>query len=167
MKVILYMAMTANGYIARENGDTPWSTEEWRSFAEVVARTKNMIIGRKTYEIMKFENEFAKIGNPFVVVISSDRREEDDAKFEQNPINALSLMQANSYEEVLVAGGGQLNSVFMKEGLVSEIYLDIEPLMFGRGVKLFADNDFEEKLELLDVKKLSQHTVQLHYKIID
>lgn len=159
--------MTANGYIARENDDTPWSIDEWKSFAEVVGRTKNMIIGRKTYEIMKFENEFAKIGDPFVIVITSERKEEEGVKFEQNPINALSRMQASGYDEVLIAGGSQLNSSFMKEGLVSEIYLDVEPLIFGKGIKLFAESDFEERLELLGVKQLSKNTVQLHYRVIE
>lgn len=166
MKVILYMAMTANGYIARENGDTPWSIEEWQSFAGVVGRTKNIILGRKTYEIMKFENEFVKIDNPFVVVVSNERKDEESVQFEQNPINALTRMQTNGYEEVLVAGGSQLNSAFIKEGLVSEIYLDVEPMIFGKGIKLFAEADFEEKLELLGVKQLSKNTVQLHYKIL-
>lgn len=158
--------MTANGYIARENDDTPWSIEEWKCFAEVVARTKNLVIGRKTYEIMKDENEFAKIGNPFVVVVSNRQSEDEGVNFVHNPINALALLQKQGYHEVLVAGGSRLNASFMEAGLVSELYLDIEPLIFGAGIKLFANADFEERLELLNVKKLSEDTVQLHYKVI-
>ncbi len=52
-KVILYMAMTTNGYIARTNNDTPWSNEEWLSFAKKVEEVKNLVMGRKTFEIMK------------------------------------------------------------------------------------------------------------------
>lgn len=167
MKVILYMAMTVNGYIARENGETPWSDEEWQSFAEVARRTKNLIIGRKTFEVMKADDEFVKIGNPFTVVVSSQWSDEAGYNFASNPISALALMQKQGFEEVLVAGGGLLNSAFMAEGLVSEIYLDVEPLIFGKGVKLFASDDFEEKLELLNVKQLSKNTVQLHYKVIE
>lgn len=55
---------------------------------------------------------------------------------------------------------------FMKEGLINEIYLDVEPLIFGKGIKLFADSDFEYNLELLEVNKLNENTVQLHYKVI-
>lgn len=31
MKVILYMATSINGYIAREDYSTPWSEEEWKA----------------------------------------------------------------------------------------------------------------------------------------
>ena len=59
-----------------------------------------------------------------------------------------------------------LNSSFMKEKLIDEIHLDVEPLVFGRGIKLFADDDFESRLELVGTKKLSANTVQLHYRVL-
>jgi len=49
------MAMSVNGYIAKENGETHWSDEEWRSFSEKVKEFACIIIGRKTYEIMRGE----------------------------------------------------------------------------------------------------------------
>ena len=74
MKVTLYMAMTANGMIARKNGDTPWSASEWKSYSKSVRSHKALIIGRRTYEIMKKGNDFKRIGNPFVVVVSKNLR---------------------------------------------------------------------------------------------
>ena len=53
----------------------------------------------------------------------------------------------------------------MKEKLVNEIILDIEPLLFGKGIKLFADEDFEAKLELVEVKNLSKNTLQVKYDV--
>ena len=48
MKVILYMAISANGYIAKLNHDTPWSDEELQSYSEKVKEAGNLIIGRTT-----------------------------------------------------------------------------------------------------------------------
>lgn len=46
-------------------------------------------------------------------------------------------------------------------------YIDIEPLILGRGIPLFADGDFAPRLKLLGVKTLTNNqTVQLHYKVI-
>ena len=53
----------------------------------------------------------------------------------------------------------------MKENLIDEIFLDVEPKIFGRGIKLFSDNDFEFELELIDIKKFSQNELQIHYKV--
>lgn len=164
MKVILYMAITANGYIAKENDETPWSDEEWKSFVKIVGECKNMIIGRKTFEIMKNKGEFEKIGDLFTVVVSDKQGE--TSQFVNSPKSAINTVSKKGFSRILVAGGGMLNSSFMKEGLIDEIYLDIEPFVFGKGIKLFSDNKFEAKLDLLETKQLSKNTIQLHYKII-
>ncbi len=166
MKVVLYMAITANGYIAKENNETSWSDEEWKSFSEKVKEIKNLIIGRKTFEIMEQEKEFKKIDNPFTVVVSDKKENNSNFEFVSSPEQALNLLKEKGFSEVLVAGGGMLNSSFLQKGLVDEIYLDVEPFLFGKGIKLFAENDFETNLELLETKQLSKNTIQLHYRIL-
>lgn len=167
MKVILYMATTANGYIAKTTNETPWSKEEWKSYQKKVSETRNIIIGWNTYQIMKEKGEFPKIGNPFAIVLTTEKQKGDaQFAFVDSPQKALNLLKEKGFSEALVAGGGMLNSSFIKENLVDEVYLDIEPLFFGNGIKLFSDNDFEKKLELIETKQLSKNTVQLHYKII-
>lgn len=167
MKVILYMATTLNGYIAKENNETPWSEEEWKSFSKFVKKTENIIIGRKTYDIMKEANEFEKIENPFTIVVTnSEFTSNKNFSFAKSPKEALKILKEKKFKEALLAGGGKINSSFMKENLIDEIYLDIEPIIFGKGIKLFSDEDFESRLKLLKVKKLSDTIIQLHYQII-
>jgi riboflavin biosynthesis pyrimidine reductase len=78
----------------------------------------------------------------------------------------LKLLKERGFKTALVGGGGKLNSSFMKERLVDEIYLEVTPMIFGKGIKVFEDSNFEAKLELLGVKKLSSNEIQLHYKIL-
>jgi len=75
-------------------------------------------------------------------------------------------LKKKGFSEILVAGGGKLNASFMQKGLVDEIYLDIEPFVFGSGIKLFANGEWENKLKLLGTKLLSKDTIQIHYKVI-
>ncbi len=166
MQVILYMATSVNGYIAKENNETPWSDEEWQSFSKFVKEVRNIVIGRNTYEIMKESDEFSKIGNPFTVVVSKeDFAHNSNFAVAKSPKEALKILKEKNFARALVAGGGMLNSSFMKEKLVDEIYLDVEPLVFGKGIKLFSDNDFDAKLELIGAKSLSKNTIQLHYRV--
>lgn len=53
----------------------------------------------------------------------------------------------------------------MKAGLVNELILVVEPVLFGAGLPLLKDIDHEYSLSLYDVKKLNDHTVQLHYRL--
>jgi dihydrofolate reductase len=167
MKAILYMAMTINGYIAKEDHNTPWSNEEWNSFYNFIKERKNIVVGKSTYNLMKKEREFDKIGNPTVVVVTKNKIIDDqDVLFVESPKKALDILSKKGFNEIVVAGGGELNSSFLKEGLISEMYLDIEPIVFGKGIKLFSDNNLNVELELLDVKKLSKNSLQLHYRVL-
>ncbi|MFH1174484.1 MAG: dihydrofolate reductase family protein [archaeon] len=167
MYVVLYVAMTVNGYIAKENNKTPWSNEEWSSFSTFVKETKNIVIGKNTYTIMKKSGEFGKIGNPFTVVVSKENfAQNSNFAAAKSPKEALKILKEKNFAKALVAGGGMLNSSFMKENLIDEIYLDVEPLVFGKGIKLFLDTDFDAALELLGTKNLSQNTIQLHYRVL-
>ena len=161
------MAQTVNGYIARENGETPWSDSEWSAFSKFVKDAKNIIIGKNTYEIMKADDEFSKIGNPFTVVVSKeDFAHNSDLAVVKSPKEALKILKEKNFAKAIVAGGGVLKSSFMKDNLIDEIILDIEPLLFGRGVHLFSDASFETRLSLIGVRKLSEDVLQLHYRVL-
>jgi len=56
-------------------------------------------------------------------------------------------------------------SQFMNAGLVDQIYFVVEPVLFDNGLPLLKDVVGEFKLNLLDVSKLNNNTVQLHYQI--
>lgn len=62
MKTTLYMATSANGIIARENGDEDFlSHENWKKFCELANEFGNFIVGRKTYDAVKKWDEGYKI----------------------------------------------------------------------------------------------------------
>lgn len=169
MKVILYMAMTVNGYIAKENNDTGFVSEvEWDSFRKMIKQMGNMIVGKRTYEIMQKGGEFRDLGDTVCVVVTHDglfKRSNPHHLVAGSPKEALDLLETQGFREALVAGGGMINSSFIKEGLVDEIYLDIEPIIFGRGVPLFRPDDLESQLKLLEITKLNNDLIQLHYKV--
>ena len=163
MKVILYMAMSADGYIAKPDDDTPWSDDEWESFSSKVKNAGNIIIGRRTYEIMNDKDEFEKIGDPYVIVISNSL---DVSKCVRSPEDAIRILREKGYDKALVAGGSRLNASFLKQGLIDEIYLDIEPIILGKGIRMFDGEMQESKMQLLETKRLSQDSIQLHYKVV-
>lgn len=166
------MATTINGYIAKEDDDASWVTAtEWSSFSGTIKANGNMVIGRRTYEIMLKNDEFNRAGlNEIktVVLTNNTSLKIHNPKFisvATSPREAVDILCKQDFETIMVCGGGKLNSSFMKEGLIDEIYLDVEPIVFGRGIQLFLPEEFEFKLQLLEVNKLSDNTIQLHYKV--
>src|SRR5258708_1347085 len=167
MRVILYMATTINGYIARNDDSTPWSDEEWNAYAEMVKKVKNIIIGRRTYEIMKIEG-FERIGNPHVIVIKNQEEKENipNVVFVKSPEQALEVASSKGFTETMVNGGSTIISLFTEKKLFDEIYLDVEPFVFGNGKPLFLQNNLELELLLEEIKKIGKNSFQAHYKIV-
>lgn len=132
--------MTVNGYIAKENDEAPWFEESWQAYSEFVKRTKNIIIGGYTYEMLKQDSEFReKIGNPLVAAVSHSQKEKDDPGdvIAHSPREALEAVKNAGFDEVLVEGGGGVNASFLLEGLLDEIYIDIDPVIWGKGKNFY------------------------------
>ena len=167
MKVIMYMAMSANGIIAKSDDDTSWiSEEEWNSYSEAVRSAGCLVVGRRTYHILINQPEFIELKDVKLTVVSKDDFEVESSNHSvvHSPEEALEVLK--EFEEVVVAGGGILNSSFLASGLIDEIYLDIEPIVFGEGIHIFKDKDFENKLKLIGQKKIGKDGIQLHYKVL-
>ena len=166
MKVILYMAITINGLIAKENDDTSWiSREEWDSYSLAVRTAGNVIVGRRTYSILTKQPEFSEFKDVKLVVVA----EQDFQTLSPNHLVAHSPKEAlkllSDFGEVIVAGGGALNASFLEENLIDEIYLDIEPVVLGKGIPLFRDKDVERRLKFVGQKKISDNELQVHYEV--
>ena len=166
MKVILYMAITTNGMIARKNLETPWSDEEFTSYYEKVKEIGNVIVGSRTYPQF-LESDIVSMGNPLMVVLTRSEKvsSKENVVFVSSATKALELIKDKGFEQALVTGGGETNKAFLETGLIDEIYLDIEPRIFGEGIPLFSPSNVELKLKLLETKKISDQTIQLHYKV--
>lgn len=166
MKLTLYMGMSLDGFIAKENDDVPWSEAVWQSYYDIAGGFKAIILGRRTYEMMEEANEWSKIGNPFTVVLSrASQASEGQKMFVTSADEAMTILHERGFNDVLVGGGAQINALFMESGLIDEIIIDMEPVIFGKGISLFGDVTLDGHLKLLEFKKLGEGTVQLHYEV--
>ena len=168
MKIILYLSITANGMIATKNDEVTFvSKNSWESYQRAVNFADCIIIGRRTYELMP-ESEFNQRKKYIVITHQKDlpRKTEKVVLSNNSPSVLIENLAKEKVKNVLISGGSQINSLFMKAGLIDEIYLDIEPIILGKGIKLFTDAEFEKKLQLIGIKKLSKDEVQLHYKVM-
>lgn len=167
MKVILYMATTLNGLIAKTNDDTSWiSKEEWDSYSRITRAAGNLVVGHRTYDILTKQPEFSEFKDVRLVVVATKpvKLIAQNHHIAESPKRALEILKDS--KEIVVAGGGRLNASFLSEDLVDEIYFDIEPKIFGTGIPVFHGLDFGRNLQLLNVSKVSENEVQLHFKVL-
>jgi dihydrofolate reductase len=84
---------------------------------------------------------------------------------DKNAQSIAAMLESQGYSEAVIIGGTATVTEFMKAGLVSELILVVEPVLFGAGLPLLKDVDREYRMSLYEMKKLNDHTVQLHYHL--
>ena len=162
MKITLYMAVSADGFIAGPNDETPWSDEEWEAFQTFIRSCDVVLLGRRTYEIMRDQSEF--VAGP-EYIIATRNASFDTGRFRKLSIKSKAdLPQA---ERLGVIGGGELNGTLAALGAFDAIILDVEPVILGTGKRLFGNHTVHLNLELIASRKLGSGTVQNHYLIRD
>ena len=173
MKITMVAVVSANGKLTR--GSDPdiykWTSKEDQDlFFKLIEQSKLIVMGSGTYEAVcdKIKLESKKLR----VVLTNDpkkyKNEQVRGSLEFTSETPRQLIgRLINYNEMLLVGGGKVYSSFMKEGLIDEIYLTIEPDVFGEGKNLFAEGNFETKLKLESVESLNKKgTILLKYKVI-
>lgn len=163
------MATTINGFIAKNDDSSAFLTkEESASYVNAIKNAGALIIGRRTYEILSKQpefQEFLKAGVKIVAVSSSNFKVLSSThSVASSPQEALKILK--DFKEIVVAGGSKLNASFLKENLIDEIYIDIEPTVLGKGIPLLRDSDIEKNLKFLGLKYITENEIQLHYKVL-
>jgi len=170
MKIILDMATTLNGVIARKDFTEDFlSNYNWEVFCKISNKIGCFIIGRKTYDIITTEDyDLDKIKKVKKIVISSNKSFKNTKEFffVNSPKEAVNKAEMLGFSEVLLAGGGKINSEFMKIGLVDEIFFNINPVILGEGIKVIGESNFQYRLKLLGIKKIKEDIVRVHYKVL-
>ena len=163
------MATTINGIIAKHDDSADFITPaESASYVATVKNAGALIIGRRTYEILSTQpefQEFLKAGVKIVAVSRGDFSVKSPVHMVvHSPQDAVNLLK--EFEQVVVAGGGQLDASFLDANLIDEIYVDIEPAIVSEGIPLFSGGKASKELRFLGSKKFGEHEIQLHYQVL-
>lgn len=165
MKVILVMAVTADGKIAR-NSRHPvnWTGKEDKKwFVRLTQDAGVVIMGSKTFDMI------GKIlpGRKNIVLTRNTSRKSDTDRLlftDKSPDVLLKDLAEDGVTTVAVIGGTMINSLFLRHHLIDEIYLTVIPTLFGEGLSLF-DSEMEIQLELLEHHIIEPNVILLRYAV--
>lgn len=170
MHTTLFMAMSVNGFIARENGEEDFiSNAHWADYVKLCHEHGNVIIGRKTYEAIKGWDDdigFDDLIGVTKIILSNDVNMEVGPEFVvlSSPEEAMHFLAESGFENAFVCGGSQVNTAFLKKHLLNTIILNIEPVLVSGGKRVFADDDFLERLTFVSREERENGIVTLTYR---
>ncbi len=141
------MGQSLNGVIADEKGGEEFiSWKIWNEFKKFSEEIGCFIFGRKAYEIVKKQGNLdaEKIKSEKIIVSRKRRIDVGKNRFVTSPKEALDLAKKLGFKEVILVGGGDLNKSFLEKNLIDEIKIYVEPVIVGKGIKLFSEGKFEK-----------------------
>lgn len=173
MKVILAIVTSANGKSTKGNlSPKDWASKEDREFFSTFIKKHNLIVmGKNTYLIIKPSLKPSPKKLRIVMTknpqLFSNLAIPGQLEFiDLQPGQLIEMLEKRGYNQLLLVSGAKLNNTFFKAKLINELYLTLEPKLFGSGKGIIEESDLNINLKLTSMKKLnSQGTLLLQYSV--
>ena len=165
-KVILYIATSLDGFIARKNGSVDWlpeinNSKEDYGYKEFFDSVGIVILGNTTYKRVKAPYE-----NKKCFVFSRENTGKEDNIIYVNSDVKEFINGLSDDGNIWLVGGANIVKEFLKNNLVDEFIITVFPTLLGEGISLFAEGCGEVQLKLLNIMSYDSGAVQLHYQSV-
>jgi dihydrofolate reductase len=178
-KIIVYIATSADGYIARPDGDVEWLNRRpdnidygMKAFYPTI---DTILWGRKTYDWLlayfkkrgKTEGLFDTSVNNYVFSRKPPRRPAAGAQFVSEPVKAFARrLRATPGRHIWMMGGGGLIASFLDAGEIDEFDIHVIPVFIGKGIPLVAPRHRDVPLRLRSSRRFPDGVVRLRYEVV-
>ena len=171
-KLILYIATSADGYIATEDESVAWLEEVPNpeqsdyDYAEFYDSVSSLIMGNKTYQQVRSFGEWPYMGKESFVFSRSEQQAYEHVRFvTDDHIRFVEDLKADTGSGIWLVGGGQVSTLALDAGLIDEIMLFQMPVMLGSGLPLFPGAKQTKPLKLIESKSYASGVTLLHYQL--
>ncbi len=177
-RIVAYLAASADGYIARPDGDVEWlnrrpHTEDY-GMREFYSGIDTILLGRKTYDWAinywarqgKTEGQFDTTVKHYVFSRNPPARPAAGVEFVTEPVQPFAQrLRAAPGKHIWMMGGGDLIASFLDAGELDELDIHVIPVFIGEGIPLVAPRHRDIELRLLASKTYPDGVVRLRYEV--
>jgi len=177
-KIIVYIATSADGYIARPDGDVEWLNRRPRTLdygmRELYRTIDTILWGRRTYDwLLNYHKKKGRTKGLFdsklvnyVFSRTPPKRAVPGVEFVTEPVKAFAQrLRASPGKHIWMMGGGGLIASFLDAGEIDEFDIHVVPVFIGEGIPLVAPRHRDVRLRLRSAKKYPDGVVRLRYEV--
>ena len=178
-KIIAHLATSADGYIARPDGDVEWLNRRPDDvdygMSAFYATIDTILWGRKTYDwLLQYYKKAGKTTGLFdttranyVFSRKPPRRAAAGVQFVTEPVKAFAQrLRATPGKQIWMMGGAGLIASFLDAGEIDEFDIHVIPVFIGAGIRLMAPRHRDILLRLRTSKKFRDGVVRLRYEVV-
>jgi dihydrofolate reductase len=188
-KIIVHEFMTLDGIMQapggadedRDGGFTHggWTRPYWHDdigakFGTLMQDVDAFLLGRRTYvthaeafEPMPAGDVFGDMMNtPAKYVVSRTLQKpiwRNTTIIRDDVVSAVRALKASAGKNILSDGSSQLIHTLLQADLIDELHLDLYPLAFGSGKRVFPASGIDHKFKLVNATPYPTGVVGLHY----
>jgi dihydrofolate reductase len=172
-KIIVSIAASADGYIARLDGDVGW-LEDPRlkgdyGMGRFFKTIDTILWGRKTYtkglEMGMKASSYPGVKN-YVFSRSQQNVAAPGFEFVNQPIKPfIRHLREQPGKNIWMMGGGGIIASFLDEGEIEEFSIHVIPVFIGEGIPLIQPKNRLTQLDLLSTRKFPDGVVHLNYRV--
>jgi dihydrofolate reductase len=170
-KVILYIACSLDGYIARPSGEIDWLSRyenapgEDYGYGDLMARIDTVLMGRRTYDQVLTFGAYPYPDKEGLVFSRSRAGtcDENVCFAGGDPAKLVRSLKAEPGKEIWIVGGAQLIRPLLDDDLIDEFVVTIVPVLLGEGILLFRGPFAQLELRLQSSRAFDNGLVQLVY----
>ena len=169
-KIVVNIATSADGYVARPNGDLEWLTNRpapkgFYGMGKFMQSIDAKVLGRKTYEVSvqlgaKFDRHYVFSRQPPPASVPAG------VEFVSGAIRKFAKrLKHEKGKNIWLMGGGDIIASFLDADAIDEFIVSIVPVFIGEGIPLIAPRHRHVPLHLHSVKPFPDGVVQVHYSV--
>ncbi|GAB5562144.1 MAG: dihydrofolate reductase family protein [Synoicihabitans sp.] len=175
MLVVLIVAQSLDGFIARhdEPGVAWASSADQRWFRQALGEFDCQVMASTTYQTVRDHLRSKSEDGCFRIVMT--RRPQNFAADQEtgaleftsaSPAAILRTLTDSDRTACALLGGATAHDAFLRSGLVNEIWVTIEPRIFGRGTPLVRETQ-DQKLAIISSERLpNSDSLLVRYRVI-
>ena len=185
-KVISFMHISLDGFVAGPNGEMNWIKVDEEIFDYVgkrIAETDTALYGRVTYDMM--EGYWPTAGNAptaskhdiehsawykkaHKIVLSKTMKGAElpnTTIISDNLAASINDIKQQEGPEIALFGSPTATHALMEQGLIDGYWLFVNPVILGQGIPLFTGNKDKVKLQLLSTRQFTSGVTELNYVV--
>ncbi len=173
-KIVLYIAMSLDGYIADKSGGVDWlngdgsEPENCGSYSEFSSSIDTVVLGYNTYHQIAAElspGNWPYEGMQSYVLTHRKLETQNEIHFVDTAMaELLTKLKQQDGKDVWLCGGADIIDQALKANLVDELTISVLPILLGDGIRLFQTNEIPKYLTLISHKSYNG-IVDLVYRV--
>ena len=158
-KVVLFIAMSLDGYIADKDGKVDWLNGQSRdeenidTYSIFVKDVDTVLMGWNTYHQIVTElspSEWVYADLTSYVITHRELVPTDKIIFTgKNPCDLVNELKQEQGKDIWICGGANIIQQLMEADLIDQYYISVIPTILGSGIRLFGTTPKEMKLKLV------------------